>query len=352
MKGKIKELENSEIEITAEIDALLFASYRDKALKALNKDIAMDGFRAGHIPEEMIIQKLGEIGILEEAAEIALRELYPKFVIENNIDAIGRPEISITKIAKGNPLEVVIKTAVMPKFEVADYKKIAKKVWTELSKEKTEATEKEVETVIDEIRKSRVKKDEHTCVDEKCKEDHKGDKKEVELPEVTDDFVKTIGNFKDVADFKDKIKKNLELEKENAKRESGRTKILEKIAEDIKVKIPKVLVDNEVKQILSEMKGRVEQIGLEFDKYLEQIKKTEADIKKEAEEPAEKRVKFKLILKSIAKTEEIKVPEDEVMKEVENLLKYYEGADFTSAKMYVEDTMTNDKVFELLDNQK
>ena len=40
------------------------------------------------------------------------------------------------------------------------------------------------------------------------------------------------------------------------------------------------------------------------------------------------------------------------MTEVENLMKYYKNADFNSAKIYVEDMMTNEKVFEILDNAK
>jgi len=107
-----------------------------------------------------------------------------------------------------------------------------------------------------------------------------------------------------------------------------------------------------VDQVVSEIKGKMNQIGLEFENYLKQINKTIADIRKEAEEPATKRVKYKLVLRTIAKEENIVIPEEEVLAEVEKLLKYYENADFNSAKMYVEDIMTNEKVFELLDNQK
>ena len=82
------------------------------------------------------------------------------------------------------------------------------------------------------------------------------------------------------------------------------------------------------------------------------INKKEEELRKEAEEPATKRVKYKLILKTIANKEDIKIPEEKVAEEVEKLLKYYENADLDSAKMYIEDVMTNEKVFELLDNQK
>ncbi|HBM45545.1 MAG: trigger factor [Parcubacteria group bacterium GW2011_GWF2_38_76] len=354
MQGTIKKLENSEIEITGEITAEKFASYRQKAVKTLSENINLDGFRKGHIPEDVLIKEVGEMTILEEMAESALKDLYPKFIIENKVEAIGRPEISITKIAKDNPLEFKITTAVMPIISETDHKNISKAVWAELSKESMDVSDKEVEDVIMEIRKARAKKpDEHKCEDEKCTENHADKKKEdAPLPELNDEFVKSIGNFTNVEDFKEKIKKNVGIEKESSRKEKARGMILDKIIEKTKFNIPEVLIKGETNQIIHELRGKIEQIGLDFDEYLKQTKKTEEDIRKEAKEPAEKRVKYKLILKAIAKEENIQVPQEEVMKEVENLLKYYEGADMDSAKMYVEDTMINEKVFELLENNK
>ena len=172
------------------------------------------------------------------------------------------------------------------------------------------------------------------------------------LPELNDEFVKSIGNFTSVEDFKAKIKKNIGIEKESAQKEKARGIILDKIIEKTKFTIPDVLIKGETNQIVHELRGKIEQLGLDFEEYLKQTKKTEEDIRKEAKEPAEKRVKYKLILKAIAKEEDVQVPQEEVMKEVENLLKYYEGADMESAKSYVEDTMINEKVFELLENNK
>ena len=58
---------------------------------------------------------------------MALSEYYPKILEENKIDAISRPEISITKLARKNPLGFKIKTATMPEMKLPDYKQIAKK---------------------------------------------------------------------------------------------------------------------------------------------------------------------------------------------------------------------------------
>jgi len=54
--------------------------------------------------------------IFEEMAELALPTSYVDILIDNKIDAIGKPEVHITKLAKGNPLEFKAVTAVVPEI--------------------------------------------------------------------------------------------------------------------------------------------------------------------------------------------------------------------------------------------
>jgi trigger factor len=97
---KITKVSGSKIEITGTVPAVQFESFRKKALENINNEISIDGFRKGKIPENILISKVGDMTILEEMAELALSVSYPKMVIEEKLDVIGRPEIQITKIAK------------------------------------------------------------------------------------------------------------------------------------------------------------------------------------------------------------------------------------------------------------
>ena len=123
---KTKKLPDSEVEITGEITLSFLVECRAAALKELNNRSEIPGFRPGKIPEDVLIKKVGELGVLEESAEIALGKEYPNIIKELNVAAIGRPTISITKLAKDIPLEFKMITAVEPEFKLPDYKKIAK----------------------------------------------------------------------------------------------------------------------------------------------------------------------------------------------------------------------------------
>lgn len=128
MVTTINRLPDSQAEISGEIAAERFAAFRQRALKQLNSETRLDGFRAGHIPENILVSRLGEEKILRQMAEFALQETYPELLREHQLDAIGRPEITLTKLAAGNPLGFKIKTAVSPEFELGQYQTIAAKV--------------------------------------------------------------------------------------------------------------------------------------------------------------------------------------------------------------------------------
>src|SRR3989338_7419155 len=223
-KINVRKLPKSEVEIEGEIESDVFETYFNKALKRIGESIEIDGFRKGKVPENVLLSKISEVQILGEMAEMALGEYYPKILEENKIDAISRPEISITKLALKNPLGFKIKTAIMPEMQIPDYKQIAKKVLSEMKEEEknVNVTEKEVEDTIMDIRKSRAPKIHIKEGVELTEKDSQPATLTEELPEFNDTFVQALGPFKDIKDFKEKLKENIKLEKENQAKEKTR----------------------------------------------------------------------------------------------------------------------------------
>lgn len=123
---EIKKLPQSTLELRGEVPTEIFESFREVALGALGKEVKLPGFRPGHVPNDVLTREIGEHKVLERMAELALSNHYPKILAENKIDALGRPSISITKLAKGNPLGFIITTAIHPEIKLPDYLKLAK----------------------------------------------------------------------------------------------------------------------------------------------------------------------------------------------------------------------------------
>ncbi len=346
----LNSLPDRELEIVGSLTAEKMALMRDKAIAKIKESVEIDGFRKGNAPDAMIVAKFGEMAILEEASEIALSEEYPNILEEHNIDAIGRPEISITKIAPGNPLEFKIKTALMPEIKLADVKKIAQKE-NKTEEKNPEVTDGEVDAVIKNIQQTIA----HQKMHEKSGNEHDhshGDIKDEDLPEVTDEFAQMIGGFADVLELREKVKENISKEKEMKEKDKTRTKILEKIMEASTIELPKIIIEGEMEKMLGQFKDDIARSGISYEEYLKHIKKTEDNLRGEWKETAIKRAKSQVILNTIAKNEGITPIEDKVKKEMENILLHHKDADRFRVRMYVETFMTNELVFQFLENQK
>ncbi|MCX6712884.1 MAG: trigger factor [Candidatus Vogelbacteria bacterium] len=343
MTVEIKKLENSEVEITGEIAAADFESFRQGVMEEFRRDLEVPGFRKGHAPDSVISEKVGNEKILYEMAEQALSHYYPEIVRENKLDAIGRPEITITKIAAGNPLGFKVKTAVMPEMKLPDYQKIAKKENAKPA-EPAEVTETEIDEVINEIRKNRA----HDKYHADGHENKEGE--EVPLPELTDEFAKTLGNFESVVDLRTKVGENVGLDKKRRNAEKKRLTIMEEIIKGSTVDLPRALIESELGKMEHDMRAHLESMGLKFEDYLSHLKKTIEEMRQDWEPEAIKRAKFGLILTKVAETEKIEADPKELEHESKHLLDQYQDADPERIRAYIEGMLKNEATFKFLEN--
>ncbi len=352
MTTTINKLDKSEVEIISSIPTEIFASYEAKALSRAGERMEIPGFRKGKAPTDILKQNINEMMLLEEMAELAIYDAYPKILEENKIDAIGRPEIMITKIAKGSDLEFKIKTAVIPQITLPDYKKIAKEEnIKDEYKGEVIVEEKEMTKVIDDLRKMRANKNmpasEHV---EGEAHDHP-EIKEEDLPAVDDEFAKSFGKFENVEEFKNKIRENIKIEKETQKKDKQRLAIIEKVVADTKVEVPEILIASEIQKMMYKLEADITNMGFKMEDYLKQINKTPEDISVEWRPDAEKRAKLELIIHNISVAENLKPTDEEVEKEADMITKMYKDADPVRARAYVEQILTNEKVFAFLSSQ-
>lgn len=344
---KISKLDKSQIEITGSIPVKDFSSFRQKALKNINDEITIDGFRKGKVPENILIQKVGEMTILEEMAELALSSVYPEIISSEKIDVIGRPEISITKLASDNPLEFKIIVTVIPEIKLGDYRKISNNL-NKKKQEEIEISEKEIDDAILRIRKSRVDHSEHDHEKMSAEEHEKTIMNS--LPELNDAFIKSLGDFKDMNDFREKIKFSLLEDKKSRAQEKRRIALSDAILEASSIEIPELLIDSETRRIEAQFSDDISHMGVKLEDYLTHAKKTLEDLRKEWRPHAEKKAKLQLILNDIVKIEKIIVDVSEIENEVKHILSHYKDANQEQAYTYAETVLTNEKAYQFLES--
>jgi len=342
---KIKKLPQSKIEITATIPASEFDTLRSKAIGNIGADIELPGFRKGHAPEKMLAGKIGEGAILEEMAELAIGVAYPAIITSEKLDVLGRPEVRITKIAPGNPLEFTIVTAIFPEVTLTDYKKLATKAMEE--KSEVLVTDEDIEKTINEIRRMRAQQSHHHAEGE----EHKDDEPAPELPEFNDEFVKSLGEFANVEEFKTKLRENILTQKTREAKDKKRVALMEAIVTDAKIDVPEIVVNQELARMEDEFTHDVERMGMSMDAYLDAIKKTREEMHEGWKPDAEKRAKVQLIISKIAELEKITPSPEMLTKEVAALRERYPNAPEERIHGFVHMMLTNEKVFEFLEAQ-
>ncbi len=335
----IEKEEGSKLELTITVSKEDFAKYWDKGFKKFQEVADIDGFRKGHAPMDSIITKYGEMGILESMADLAINDTYVQVVVDNKIKALGHPHIHVVTLEKDKDFVYHAHVEVYPEVALPDFKSIAKDA--NKSKKDVVVEDAEVDAILKDLQKLRIKKDSAEEV------------KEEDLTPLDDEFAKSFGEeFKSLEDLKSKVRANMSLEKVQLEKEKVRTLILENLMEATKLDIPQVLIESEIDRMMAQMKMDIERYGGTFAEYLTNVKKTEEDLRKDFVSAAEKRAKSQLIIHEIAEKENVKPTAEEIDVEVIRIMAAVDGADEDRAKSYAEQMLTNEKTLQMLENLK
>ena len=153
MQVNKKILEKSQIELTVELSVEEFSPFIEKGAKKLSEKIKIEGFRPGKAPLEVLKAKIGEMSILEEAAQLAVNKTLDEIIFEriDEIKAVGSPSVNISKLAPNNPFEYKVVLSVLPDIELGKYKDLG------LKTETIKVDDKELDKILNELRDMRAK---------------------------------------------------------------------------------------------------------------------------------------------------------------------------------------------------
>lgn len=337
----INHLPKSRVEIAGEITWEHFASFENQVFKKLAEHIEVPGFRKGNVPKDVAQKQIPDGLLLGDMAELAINSVFPLILKENSLDIIGRPEVSITKIARGNPLGFSIGAAVFPEIKLPDYKKIAATIPPEIPKD---VTDTDTDKVIHDLQQMRAYGHVH----------HEGDVHEhaEPLPELNDEFAKSFGNFQTMNELRAKVKENLMHEAEHAARDKRRVRIVESLIEKTSFELPEVIIQSETDKMFATLEADIARAGSTFEEYVKHINKTREEMAIEFKPEAEKRGRFQFVLNAIARDAAIVPSDEEVDAETQKLLAMYPGADPARTKAYADMMLTNEKVLALIEGTR
>lgn len=379
MKYTTKAAEKSTVKITMKFDKDEWKDALNKAYLKTKGRFAVNGFRKGKAPRNVIEHAYGKGVFFEDALNVLFSENYGKILDkeEKKFTAVGDPELSVDDLSDEGVTLVAV-TPVKPEVKIGSYKGMKIKEFAYTVKDA------DIDKELDRLRDRNARKLDVT--DRPCQngdivnidfvgtvdgvkfdggeaegfdltlgsgqfipgfEDQVvgmniGDKKDVnvkfpenyqaeslkgkdavfavklnsikgkELPELTDAFIKDATGSETIEEYKQKTRERLQKQADKNALDATENSILEAISATAEAEIPQAMIDREIDGLVQKFEYQLMYQGLKLQDYLDFIKVSKEDFRKNYEEQAKKNVLNQLIISQIIKDEKIEATDEEV----------------------------------------
>jgi trigger factor len=366
----------SRVTLDVEVAADRLSRAADAAFERHVQRAKIPGFRPGKAPRAMYERTYGKAHLWEDGADDLMDQTYREIVEAEGIEPIDRPDAKVTQLKEGEPLRYTATVVVRPDVALGDYSAHGAKVEagppTEDDIDRTLASMRESHAQLRPVDRE-AKPGDILTVDIDASVPGKaalppfarnahieagkdlgiaglgvalvgmkaGEEKKVDLtfpndasendlagktgtfsirpsqtaekvlPALDDEFAKTVG-VADIASLRKAVRNELAHAAFHEARDEAADKAVEHAMQTSTVEIPEILVEDELVHLVNDLKARVKQEGLTWEKFLLQARKTEDDIRREWRPVAERRAKSLLVLDAIARKEGITVSGDEL----------------------------------------
>lgn len=139
------------------------------------------------------------------------------------------------------------------------------------------------------------------------------------VPELNDDFAKSVGDVETLAALRDKLRQQLLQRKTREQDAALKRTLMDKLVQQTAVEVPEAMVEREAAALLEELAMTFRTTG----GVVEGLPDNPEALQAHARETATRRVKEALLLEAVAKQEQLTVADEEIASEVNTLAGLY-----------------------------
>lgn len=383
MKVTLERLPESRVQLEIEVDDERLERSLDRAYKSVASRTRIPGFRPGKAPRPVVERLLGREGLIREALDKLVPDVYNEAIEAEDVHAIDQPELEIVEL---EPVRFKATVPVLPTVDLGDYHAVR------VEREPVEATDEDVAEQILFLRRRHathlpvdrpVQWDDHLIADVRgvAGEDtfiddsdvefqlregqvlvvpgladaflgiSKGETKTIEiplpedfglervrgttatftlsvkevkeevLPDEDDDLASLVNSeeFDDLAALKERIRADVLKAKQAQADSEYQRKVVDAILAGASLEYPRILVDREIDHLVQESVGQGTDRAA-YLTYLQRAGRTEEAFRDTFREAAERRVRTSLVLSEFAEKEGIEVTPDDIEAEITTIL--------------------------------
>ena len=144
-----------------------------------------------------------------------------------------------------------------------------------------------------------------------------------ELPEVDDEFVQDVSDKETLEEYKEELKETVAKRLKDEADKDVDDKISEKLMELLEGEIPEAMYENQANDMVRDFEMRLRSQGMDMQTYMQYMGMDVNALKGMYRDEAEKRVKLRLALETIARKENIEVTEADLEDEYSKMAEAY-----------------------------
>lgn len=377
MKVAVEAIEGCKRRLAVEAPSDVVQKEWEKAYGRVQKQARLPGFRKGHVPRSLVKVHFAD-DVRREVAEHLIPDVYRQAVTEAKLETVSEPDLQEVTLEEGSPLSFVAVVEVRPDITLGDYKSVEVQHATPAvgdqqvgealdNMREQQAQYRTVErpaasgdlvivdytlapddhdptsanayqfivgsgAVLPEIDEAVVgmHAGEERHVPLRFTDDHRMESlrgkggtadvklvevKEKTLPELDDDFARSLGSegLETLDAVRAEVRKQLEARREAEDRRGLEEKVVEVVLSRHEFSVPESMVMRHVAHQVEHARDRMRRQGIDPDKLPWDYPKLLADLRPESE----KAVRRALLLEAIAAKEGIDSTDEEIEVEVE-----------------------------------
>ncbi len=401
MKSAVENLGPTRVKLTVEVPFEELKTSLDAAYKKIGQSVQLPGFRKGKVPNLIIDQRFGRAAVLDEAVNDALPRLYAQALQENDVEALGQPQVDVTTFEDGQQLTFTAEVDAKPDIELPDYAnervEVASAVVTDedveaqintlaqrfgsLTDVERAAQDDDFVTIdvsaaqngeaiedaqadalsyqvgsglgidgLDEAIRGLSDGETATFTSALAAGDHIGEDAEFtvkvsgvrvqQLPDIDDDFAQLASEFDTIDELREATRGQIERQKRLQQAADARDAVLARLLELTEVPVPEGVIAEEIVARRSSIETQLTGMGLGLDDYLQNEGQTEEEFAADLDTRARDALRSQFILDEIADKSELAVSQDEL---TEHLIRRAQQANMTPQD-FANQAMENDFV--------
>jgi trigger factor len=377
VKSTVETLTPTRVRLAVEVPFDELKPNLDKAYATIARQVRVPGFRPGKAPQRIIDQRVGRAAVLDEAVQDAVPQAYARAVQDNDVRALGQPEIELTRLDDGDSIAFTAEVDVRPEVHLPSLHGIAVTV------DDADVSDEDVEGQIDLLRERfavlkaaerAVRDGDYVSIDLRATVDGEevpggsttglsyevgsgslmsgldeallgtsaGDErqfttelvagelagatadvqvtvrsvKEKELPQLDDEFAQTASEYDTLDELRADVRERLARVRALEQGAQARDRVLESLLAATDVPLPASIVQGEVEWRQHDIGHQLEGAGLDLDGYLAAEGRTREDFEAEVQTNSETAVKSQLVLDAIADAEQVGISDAELTEHV------------------------------------